>query len=89
MTDLITLHMGEEEGHGHIDICVPGVMEYVARVRHRGERRYTILTRTDSKAHAYRTLADAMADGDWNRGDVLGVEPESYYEPGVLVEMKR
>lgn len=76
--------------HSHMAISRPRFVEYIARVRRTRERRFTILTRTDSQAHAYRTLAEAMAVGDWMRGDVLGWEgPESYYEPAVLVEMKR
>lgn len=74
--------------HHHMTVSRPRYVEYIARARLPYERRYTILCRTDSRPHAYRVLAEAMHDGKWKRGDVLGSEgPESYYEPRVLVEM--
>ena len=63
---------------------------YIARVRKRGARRYTLLPDRPIPLLAYLDLADAMAmNHDWTRGDVIGIEDMGYYEPTVLVEMSR
>jgi hypothetical protein len=88
-----TFCMGEGEGHGHLIITRPRFVQYVVRARERGMRRFNIVARTTSERHAYELLAEALRTGmggSYFRGDVLGDEgPESYYEPMVLVEMKR
>lgn len=81
---------GDHFPHRHISINRPRFVSYIVRVRRPGNRLYDIVCSTDSKDHAFRELGAAMANGQWKRGDVLGDEgPESYYEPVVLVEMKR
>lgn len=81
---------GDHFSHRHIWINRPRFVQYIVRVRRRGDRRFNIVCRTDSQDHAFRELGAAMTNGQWKRGDVLGDEgPESYYEPTVLVEMKR
>jgi hypothetical protein len=80
----------DEFPHRHMSISRPRFKEYIARVKRPGERRYTILGKSRSKRKAFRMLADAMQDFKWKRGDVLADEgPMSYYEPALLVEMKR
>ena len=81
--------LGVGEGHDHITITRPRFVHYIARVRERGRRRYTIIGRSRSRRKAYRMLADAMQDRRWFRGDVLGDEELSYYGPVMLVEMRR
>lgn len=80
--------LGNDEGHSHMTITRPRFGYYIARVRERGRRRYTIIGRSRSRRQAYRMLADAMQDSRWYRGDVLGDEGPSYYGPVMLVEMR-
>ncbi len=88
MSECATLCLGKSEGHEHITITRPRFVHYIARVRERGCRRYTIIGRSRSRRQAYRMLADAMQDRRWFRGDVLGDEGPSYYGPVMLVEMR-
>lgn len=90
MSECIGVCLGTEDGHGHLTLTRAKYVNYAVRVRNRGERRMTIIGETRSRRKAFRTLADAIETGKWWRGDVLGDEGrESYYEPSVLVEMKR
>ena len=62
---------------------------YLARIRRRGERKWTLLgkPRTTFKAAA-RRVSEAFADShDWVHGDVALVS--DWYEPHCLIEMKR
>ena len=90
MSEFTAYCLGDGEGHDHITITRPRFVRYIARVRERGCRRYTIVGESRSRRQAYRLLADAMqADSRWFRGDVLGEEGLSYYGPMMLVEMRR
>lgn len=89
MTECITSCLGDEDKHGHITICRPRFTQYIVRVRRPNARRYEIIGRSRSERKAYAMLAEAMRERKYRRGDVLGDDRGSYYEPTMLVEMLR
>lgn len=67
-------------------VCSGVNRRYQARVHYYGLRRYELLgPPTRSRRVALRRLADAMATGRYNRGDVLMAA--DYYEPVQVYEM--
>lgn len=71
-------------------ICGTHFNLFIPRVRKTGFQLYEVLGETRSRRKAYRMLADAMETGKYKRGDVLATTREpSWYEPTILVEMKR
>ena len=75
---------------GNLTVCFTNFTSYRARVRRKYERKYTLLPERAIPLLAYLDLADAMAmSKHWVSGDVLASETMSYYEPTILVEMRR
>lgn len=72
----------------NVHICRATGQTYVARARHRGYRRYTLLGKPfKSEDKAIRLLASMMAKVKYKRGDVLLCA--DYYDPIVVFEMVR
>jgi hypothetical protein len=72
-----------------VHVCRGTNRRYLARIRRRGERRWTVLgkPRLTYKA-AVRAMSEAFAsESHWFHGDVALVS--DWYEPHSLVEMKR
>lgn len=69
-----------------IHICVATGQTFIARVRRVGCRKYDVLGKpTKIRGVAVSRMADAMATGNFKRGDVLLCA--DYYDPLPVFEM--
>lgn len=68
-------------------ICDGVNRRYAVRVRYSGFRKYELLSTHRSRRAALRRLADAMASGSYDRGDVL--MSADYYDPVQVWEVMR
>lgn len=73
-----------------LHVCAPHNPKWLPRVRRPGHKRYELVGKPrGTMDQACRALAAKMATGIYKRGDVLMIEPESYYGPTVAMTMER
>ena len=70
-----------------VTVCSGLNQRYVVRAHWPGDRKYQLLGHHRSRRAALRRLADAMASGSYNRGDVL--MSADYYDPVQIYEVVR
>lgn len=88
--ECIHIHDGEGKDIGFI--CRSGRLVYIPRVHRTGAQKYELLKESRSLRVAMQRVTDTLiADRGlfYNRGDVLGHEPYSYYGPHLVFEVRR